>query len=185
MKNILFVTFIILISVGCSNKTTRTSETDNIIEENSVGIGYSQNSGKNTPQKIKIKERLTGGNINMAIPNATIFRMSGDYSENVGVTLSSDGNLTYFPAPSDITADSAPIKLQNGWWLNCQGLGPNSVFTKYTFAEYASLPETPSPTQIKREIIPGAKVTEFKELPIKLGEALNNPEAVNEYIKDL
>ena len=183
MKNILFVTFIILIFVGCSNKTTRTSEANSIIEENSVGIGYSQNSEKSTPQKIKIKERLTGGNINMVIPNATIFRMSGDYSENVGVTLSSDGNLTYFPAPSDITADSAPIKLQNGWWLNCQGLGPNSVFTKYTFAEYASLPEAPTPQQIKLSILPAARVTDFIELPMKISDARDNIKEVNDYLK--
>lgn len=118
------------------------------------------------------------------MPNATAFRMSGDYANNVAVTVSPDGVLTYFPAPSDITADSAPIDLGNGWWLNCQGIGPNSVFTKYTFAEYASLPQAPDPQQLLQAVIPGAKVTQFIELPMKTEEAARNIDEVKAYLKD-
>lgn len=118
------------------------------------------------------------------VPNATAFRMSGDYGNNVAVTLTPGGELQYFPAPSDITAYSEPISLGDGWWLNCQGLGPNSVFTKYTFAEYASLPQVPTPTQLKQAIIPGAKVTQFIELPMKLNDAVENLDAVKSYLKN-
>lgn len=117
-------------------------------------------------------------------PNATAFRMSGDYYDNVAITLAPNGEILYFPAPTDITADSKPIDLGNGWWLNNQGFGPNSVFTKYTFAQYAELPEAPSPSQLKLDIIPGAKVTKFIELPMKLDDAYSNLDAVKDYLKN-
>ena len=126
---------------------------------------------------------ISGGPLRY-LPNATVFRMSGDFADNVAVTLSSSGELTYFPAPTDITADSKPISLGDGWWLNCQGIGPNSVFTKYTFAQYSELPETPSLEQLKNSIIPGAKVTDMKELPIKLSEAQRNPELAKSYLNN-
>ena len=134
---------------------------------------------------IRVKHREIGGdNGSLAfMPNATAFRMSGDYSNNVAVTLSPSGELQYFPAPTDITADSEPVELGEGWWLNNQGLGPNSVFTKYTFAEYSALPEVPSPEQLKLSIIPGARVTEFIELPMKVGDANKDIEAAKDYVK--
>lgn len=134
--------------------------------------------------QIKPAERLTGGAPVSMVPNATVFRMSGDFEDNVAVSLGADGELTYFPAPSDITAYSRPINLGEGWWLNCQGLGPNSVFTKYTFAEYSELTETPSPEQIKKMIIPGARVTQFMELPMKINQAEKNIDEVKNYVKN-
>ena len=136
------------------------------------------------PTKVRIPVQPTGGPVVNMMPNATAFRMSGDYYDNVAITLGPDGQLLYFPAPTDITADSKPIDLGNGWWLNNQGIGPNSVFTKYTFAQYAELPEVPDPAQLKNSIIPGAKVTGFIELPMKLDEANGNIEAVKEYLKN-
>ncbi|MCH5226601.1 MAG: hypothetical protein J1F16_02090 [Muribaculaceae bacterium] len=123
-----------------------------------------------------VPSRVAGIGSQAVYPNATAFRMSGNYQDNVAVSINPEGELIYFPAPTDITADSRPIALGEGWWLNCQGLGPNSVFTTYTFEEYASLPQVPSPEQIKNAIIPGAKVTGFVELPIKLGAAIENIE---------
>lgn len=106
---------------------------------------------------------------------ASAFRMSGNYANNVAVTLDSSGRLTYFPAPSDISAVSAPLEIGNGWWLNRQGIGPGSVFTRYTFSEYAALPAPPSPQEIKEAIIPGAVVTEFRTLPISASDAAKLP----------
>lgn len=142
-------------------------------------------TGGNSNIKKGVRVQPTSGPTQSFLPNATAFRMSGDYSNNVAVTLSADGELLYFPSPSDITADSKPIKLDDGWWLNCQGLGPNSVFTKYTFAEYASLDVVPTPEQLKMDIIPGAKVTDFIELPMKQGEAISDLNAVKAYVHQL
>lgn len=151
--------------VSCSNKTKAVEE-----------VAYGESA---VIEKVPLK-RL-GGEVGV-IPNATAFRMSGNYSGNVAITLNSDGSIKYFPAPSDISADSEPISLGEGWWLNNQGFGPHSVFTKYTFAEYAALPETPSVQQLKQAVIPGAKVTEFIELPMRITDI--NIEEAKEYVKN-
>ena len=170
MKKALYFAFMIVMFAACSNQRHVYTKTGKATENSTVVA--------NAPQ------RIIGGKPLDVNPNATAFRMSGDYSDNVAVTLDANGELVYFPAPTDITAYSKPISLGNGWWLNCQGLGPNSVFTKYTFAEYSSLPEVPSPQQLKMDILPGARVTEFIELPMKLNDAVNNINEAKSYLKN-
>lgn len=118
-----------------------------------------------------------------SILKATAFQMTGDYSNNVAVTLNSDGSLAYFPAPSDITPDSKPISLGDGWWLNRQGLGPNSQFTKFTFEEYSKLKVVPTPEEIKASIIPGARVSDWKKLSYPAGEAMKYLPQIKEELK--
>lgn len=184
MKKIIGFYIVSIMLVGCSHHSYIVKEGDDTVGSKGVVLGYPKKieEGKTEPQRVRLPER--GGDVKglSYMPNATIFRMNGNYSNNVAVTLSPEGELTYFPAPSDITADSEPVEIGEGWWLNNQGLGPNSVFTKYTFAEYAALPEVPSVEQLKLSIIPGAKVTDFKELPVKLGEKID-PDIVKDYLK--
>ena len=167
MKKIFTLLALTFTLMACTHHTYTVSETTN----------------NSTPRIREKMPEMVGPQISSAVPDATAFRMSGDYAHNVAVTLNANGEFLYFPAPSDITADSEPVELVDGWWLNNQGLGPNSVFTKYTFAEYASLPATPSIEQLKLSIIPGAKVTGFMELPYKIGEANDNLEAVKDFVK--
>ncbi|MCH5229914.1 MAG: hypothetical protein J1F12_07990 [Muribaculaceae bacterium] len=190
MKKFLFPALIAILMGSCSHKTTGLDKTSTEGSTTSVAVGYKSGSEKNEAEdnQVKLPERkpLTPEaplKVSEIIPNATAFRMSGNYSKNVGITVDKEGTLIYFPAPTDITADSEPIELIDGWWLNCQGIGPNSVFIKYTFSEYAALPEVPSPEQLKMDIIPQARVTDFIELPMKITEALENPEAVKDYLK--
>lgn len=114
---------------------------------------------------------------------ATVFRMSGPYAGNVAVTLNDDGTLAYYPDPSDLKAGSAPAELTDGWYLNRQGLGPNSVFTRFTFGEYMALPAPPSQKEITEAVIPGARVIEFKQIPVAASEALSDPSICLEYLK--
>ena len=130
------------------------------------------------PERIQ----LTGSPSAM-MPKATAFRMSGDYANNVAVTLNANGTLSYFPAPTDITDNSKPYDLGDGWYLNRQGLGPNSVFTTYTFEEYGNLKETPTHQQLLEAVIPGAVVTAFKELPVSMSAAFSDPSVCNGYLK--
>lgn len=166
---------------SCSKKTTN-------ITENNVAVGYPNankgQTGEPTTLPAKPPVKIMSVKQAKAMAKATAFKMNGEYSNNVGVTLDSEGNLIYFPDPKDITADSEPLNLGNGWWLNQQGIGQNSVFTKYTFAEYSSLPEAPSPEQIKNEIIPGSHVIQFVELPYNISDASSHLEEIKQYLKD-
>lgn len=108
------------------------------------------------------------------IPKATAFRMSGAYADKVAVTLDNAGNLVYYPAPGDITKASVPSYLGNGWWLNNQGISANSVFTSWSFDEYAALKEVPSIKDIKAHIIPGAHVTQFFRTTVPVTKVSDN-----------
>lgn len=115
---------------------------------------------------------------------ASAFKMSGNYAKNVAVTLAPDGSLIYYPAPTDLSADSAPVEIGDGWWLNRQGLGSGSVFTKWTFDEYRALKSAPSPAEIKAAVISGARVTDFRRLPVAASKAASMPAAsLLEYLK--
>lgn len=149
MKKTLLISGIALAAIGCTSHKA-TGESPAITPE---------------PEQPVVVESTT------FIPKATAFKMSGAYADKVAVTLGSDGRLLYFPAPSDITSRSVPTYLANGWWLNNQGLGANSVFTSWTFDEYAKLPFTPSAEEIKAHIIPGATVTDFFKTSVPLTDA--------------
>lgn len=164
---------------ACSHKSAPQMADEVVVETTSVAVGY--------PASENVSTNTAGPKIKMLNPEgimmkATAFKMSGDYVNNVAVSLDAAGNLTYYPAPSDINANSMPISLGDGWYLNRQGLGPASVFTSYTFKEYAALPQTPSRQQIKDAIIPGAMVTEFTELPCTLSQAQADPAAVKAFL---
>lgn len=131
-----------------------------------------KSTGADTNNEITAMPVNGGGESFM--PKATVFKMSGPYADHVAVTLDNNGELAYYPAPSDITANSAPVYLGDGWWLNRQGLGASSVFTTWTMAEYAKLPSTPSPAEIKGHIIPDARVTEFRKTSVAITDAMQN-----------
>lgn len=167
MKKSVFILLPAMLSMmACSQRHTYTVSHG----DSSVVAGYGNNSGKQTVVEKPIP-RTKLVNSESMIPKATAFKMNGNYADNVAVTLDAAGNLVYFPAPGDITANSAPLDLGEGWWLNRQGLGQNSVFTTYTFADYAALPQAPSPEQIKAAIIPGSEVVEMVVLPFTVSEA--------------
>ena len=119
------------------------------------------------------------------IPKATAFQMSGDYADHVAITLGNDGKLLYYPDPSDIRETSKPVDLGNGWWLNRQGLGPNSVFTKYTFEQYAKLKTCPTQQELIESIIPGARVTSYQALPCRISEGMEKLPELREFVKNL
>ena len=147
---------------GCSHKTQKTV---------SVPAGTGE-TAQELPTVMK------EGQPAAMMPKATAFRMTGDYADHVAVTIGDGGRLTYVPAPTDITANSAPLEIGDGWWLNRQGLGPGSVFTKWTFTEYRALKSVPTQDEIKAAIIPGACVSEFRRLDVTPNEAARDPHAL-------
>lgn len=164
MKKIMLTLPLLVAAGACSHKADK-PEVNQGVEHIGVAVGYRNSKPVNT------------------IPNATAFRMSGDYADNVAITLNPNGSLAYFPDPSDISSASAPTALGNGWWLNNQGISANSVFTRYTFAEYAALNTVPSQATLKAAVIPGAKVTEMRELPFSITEAPLHLDSIRHFLE--
>ncbi len=174
MKKLTFLLSIavMLIATSCKSTSQATSNPD---VTHSVAISMPVRDSKPMGPSAPTKP------VN-ALPKATAFRMSGDYADHVAISIDNQGNLTYFPAPTDISAASAPVSLADGWWLNRQGIGINSVFTKYTFSEYAALPSVPSIEELKASIIPGARVTEVISLPYSISEAPSHIQEINDFL---
>ena len=119
---------------------------------------------------------LRGGALpDAALPQAVAYRMSGPYADNIAVTLSPDGKtLLFYPAPSDLSADSSPLPIADGWYLSRCGITANSVFTRYTYASYRALPSAPTPAELLAAVIPGARVTALQPLPLTPSAALDS-----------
>jgi len=128
------------------------------------------------------EERIAGKAVNH-LPKGVVYRMSGNYADNVPITLTPQGTLQSYPAPTDLCAESTPVQLYGGWWLDRRGVSSRTVFTRYTYSEYAAMPSAPSPQQLIEAVIPGAKVTAVIQLPMTMQEAVADTAAVNEWIR--
>lgn len=115
-----------------------------------------------------------GTNTQKALPKATAYRMSGEYADYVAIGVDSKGNITYFPAPADISPNLAPLALGNGWYLNRQGIPSTAVFINFTRQQYSQLLSPPSISELKAAIIPGARISEFATLPYSINDAPAN-----------
>lgn len=117
------------------------------------------------------------------MPRARVYRMNGNYADNVPVGTDGNGRIISYPAPTDVSAASRPMQLAGGWWLDRRGVGQHTVFTRFTYEEYAALPQSPSVAQLREAIIPGARVTAVEELPWTLREAVTDTAAVNAWLQ--
>lgn len=117
-------------------------------------------------------------------PRAVAYRTSGDCPELVPVTLTSSGKaLLSFPAPSDLTSDSEPVELANGWWLDRRGISASSRFTTYTYSQYRALAQPPSPGELLSHLDTECVITDIRQLPMSLTEALADTAAVNKILR--
>lgn len=117
------------------------------------------------------------------LPKALIYKTNGDYADKVPVNMSADrSSFVSFPAPSDIRKTSTPIPLADGFLLDRRGISSSTVFLDITYKEYSELKSTPSISELRKMIIPGARVTEIVRLPYTLHEAVGNIEGVDSLI---
>lgn len=125
---------------------------------------------------------LLTGKPAQALPGTTVFKMNGDWSNYVPVTVNSAGTaLVSYPDPRDVSEANSPVALKDGWWLDRRGgMGANTRFTRYTWAEYHSLSTVPTQSQLLQAIIPDARVTTTRTLDIPIGTA--TPEQCNELL---
>lgn len=90
-------------------------------------------------------------------PQTIIYKTKADYSKYVPVTLSGDkSKVQSYPDPKDVYFNGQlayPTALAKGYWLDNRGIGPNSVFIKLTYQEYATLPAAPTPDELFKMIL--------------------------------
>lgn len=118
-----------------------------------------------------------------AMPHAIVYKVSGDNCMDlVPVTLTADGKgLLSYPAPTDLNESQTPIDLGDGWWLDRRGIGPTSVFTTYTYGQYAAMKNVPSEREIMDHIDRHARITRMVSLPITAAEAASDPAVARAY----
>ncbi len=127
--------------------------------------------------------RIDGGK-HMFLPCAQVYRTNGDYSDNVPIQVSADGkNVISYPAPTDLRESTTPLPLADGWLLDRRGIGENTRFTRYTYAQYMALKEPPTIAELLKAVIPTACITELYSLPCTTQEALADTAAVNRMIR--
>lgn len=120
-----------------------------------------------------------------ALPRAVVYRMNGDYINNVPITVSADGeSIVSYPAPTDLTPESMPLPVADGYLLDRRGINANTRFLRLTYEEYRALSQPPSIEQLKGDIIPDARVIDIHRLPITLNQALNDLPKVNQIISE-
>lgn len=106
------------------------------------------------------------------LPQAIAYKTSAPVADYVPVTVNADRTeIVAYPAPGDITSNSRPVPLDDGWLLDRRGVSSKTAFTSYTYAEYAALQSAPSREQLLRSIQPGVTVTDIISLPMKAGAA--------------
>lgn len=128
--------------------------------------------------------QISPGNVRQ-MPHAVIYKTNGDWNDKVAVGLSKDhATLTYFPDPYDVSVETEPLVLVDGWLLDRQGnISENTAFLKWTMSEYHTFERVPSVEQIMASIIPGAKVTDIHMLPMTSMAAQSDTAAVNNMIR--
>lgn len=151
-----------------------------------AGCKSMKDSGDAAPD-FSVQPAVVSGKPSAYIPKAVIYRTNGDYNQNVPITLDAARNaVVSYPGPGDVSEASTPVALGNGWLLDRRGgIGLNTAFLRYTYAEYAKLAQVPSASELMGSIIPEARVTEVKTLPITLNQALTDPSALKQAVQSV
>lgn len=118
-------------------------------------------SGKNAALQKEVAPLLPAGtgveshaNDVAALPHVRLYKMRKDYSGNVAVTMNeARTQIVSYPDPVDIRPSVAPVPLGDGWYLDRRGVSANTVFTDYTFEQYAALGQVPSRETLMKHII--------------------------------
>lgn len=90
-------------------------------------------------------------------PPAIVYKTKANYNKQVPVMLSDNKlEIISYPHPSDLKTGNDfhyPTILKNAYLLDNKGIDKNVAFLKYTYEEYAKLPEAPSLKILMESII--------------------------------
>lgn len=93
----------------------------------------------------------------MATPDVVVYKTINDYVDNVPVIMDAERTrIVRYPAPADVRRGNVyatPIRLDDGYLLDCFGITRNVVFLDYTFEQYANLEQAPSLDEMMLHVI--------------------------------
>lgn len=86
-----------------------------------------------------------------------IYQTKGDYYLNVPVTMNeAKDKIVAYPGPADLVFEGDPVypvRLRGTFLLDRRGIGPNTVFTSYSYEEYIALDAPPTIEELLDHII--------------------------------
>lgn len=92
-----------------------------------------------------------------ALPRAVIYKTTGDYYDNVPVTMDATWTrVVSYPAPSDLIVGgqlAKPVRLKDGYLLDRRGVTEHTAFLDYSYEDYAALPAAPSARELERHVV--------------------------------
>lgn len=118
------------------------------------------------------------------VPNAVIYKTKMDYSQLVPVNLdATKSRIVSYPHPTDVSRNSTPLKLINGWLLDRRGITQNSAFTSFTYDEYSKFTNAPKIRILQEKIIDDDPFIAIIQLPISSSEAIADTAKCNDIIR--
>lgn len=106
-----------------------------------------------------------GGAVSVPGPRCIVYKMKQDYSRQVPVELSPDRTeVVSFPGIRDIYLHEGfayPTKLEDGYFLDNRGIGPQVAFLRLTYDEYSKLELTPSASLLMNLILDADPILEM------------------------
>jgi hypothetical protein len=100
-----------------------------------------------------------------ALAPTIVYKMTGNYWQNVPVTLSDDKTqIVSYPHPKDLIVNgklATPSPLPDGYWLDNRGISPNVAFTSWTYEAYSRLEAPPSVSELFNAIIDKNPIAEM------------------------
>jgi hypothetical protein len=119
-----------------------------------------------------------------------IYKTKADYSNNIPITLNENKDkVVAYPSVKDVIINNKPAvpdKLADGFLLDNLGISPNTVYTSYTFEEYAQLKAVPSIEELMKRIIDNDPFLEMyncgKRVDFKTSKDINN--LINDKLKN-
>ncbi len=98
-----------------------------------------------------------GGSVSVPGPRCIVYKMKQDYSQLVPVELTPDrSEIVSFPGIRDIYYHDVfayPTKLEDGYFLDNRGIGPQVAFLRLTYDEYSKLETTPTASTLMNLIL--------------------------------
>jgi len=106
-----------------------------------------------------------GGSVSVPGPPAIVYKTKKDYYKHVPVTLSEDkSKIIAFPAQSDLKVNGKytyPTRLSSGYLLDNRGVGKNTAFLRFTYDDYYTMDNIPTPERLMNYIIDDDPFTEL------------------------